>query len=234
MGAIGTALQVCLARISNACIHAGREDRCAGLVAVSKTFPASAVREAYQAGQRCFGESYLQEALTKMRELNDLAIEWHFIGPIQSNKTRAVAENFAWVHGVAREKIARRLSEQRPANLPDLNVCIQVNVSGEASKSGVDLEQALDLAGAVEGMPRLKLRGFMAIPEPMPDAERQRARFRMLAELRDAARQQGLHLDTLSMGMSADLEAAVMEGATLVRVGTAIFGARHYSEDYVI
>ncbi|MEW6678634.1 MAG: YggS family pyridoxal phosphate-dependent enzyme [Pseudomonadota bacterium] len=231
MGAIAEALQACEIRIQEACTAAHRPTSCATLLAVSKTFSASAVREAWEAGQRRFGESYVQEALDKMTHLADLDIEWHFIGPVQGNKTRSVAEQFAWVHGVEREKIARRLSEQRPDALPPLQVCIQVNVSGEASKHGVAPSEALDLARLVATLPRLQLRGFMAIPEPTPDEATQRERFRVVAGLLDQARQAGLTMDTLSMGMSADLEGAIAEGATLVRVGTAIFGARHYSKE---
>jgi pyridoxal phosphate enzyme (YggS family) len=200
-------------------------------MAVSKTFPQSAIREAHGAGQRVFGESYLQEALPKLAQLADLAIDWHFIGPLQSNKTRQVAEHFNWVHSLSREKIAHRLSEQRPVELPPLQVCIQVNVSGEASKSGVAPEAALALAHRVAALPRLRLRGFMAIPEPGLGPAEQRHRFRQVADLLAAARADGLQLDTLSMGMSDDLEAAILEGASLVRVGTAIFGARTYNED---
>jgi hypothetical protein len=229
MGAIAAALQACQNRISGACKAANRSASCATLLAVSKTFPSSDIREAWRAGQRCFGESYVQEALDKMDQLSDLPIEWHFIGPLQSNKTRPVAEHFAWVHGIEREKIAHRLAEQRPKNLPALNVCIQVNVSGEASKHGVAPEEALDLARTVATLPRLKLRGFMAIPEPTPDPALQHTRFRAVAHLLAQANQAGLALDTLSMGMSADLETAIAEGATLVRVGTALFGARHYA-----
>jgi hypothetical protein len=204
------------------------------LLAVSKTFGADAVLDAAQAGQKAFGENYLQEALDKMAAVRaaqpSLSLEWHFIGPIQSNKTRPIAENFDWVHSVERERIAQRLSEQRPAHLPPLNVCLQVNISGEASKSGVTPADAAALAHAVATMSRLKLRGLMAIPEPAEEAAAQRAPFRQLRELFDALRSQGLALDTLSMGMSADLEAAIAEGATIVRVGTAIFGKRHYAK----
>jgi hypothetical protein len=196
------------------------------LVAVSKTHPAEMVRAAAAAGQRDFGENYVQEALAKIAALSDLPLAWHFIGPIQSNKTRAIAESFHWVHSVDREKIAVRLSDARPAHLPPLNVCIEVNVSGEASKSGVAPEELAALAKHVSSLPRLALRGLMAIPEPTPDAELQRRRFRMLRELKDALVGEGLALDTLSMGMSADLETAIAEGATMVRVGTAIFGER--------
>jgi pyridoxal phosphate enzyme (YggS family) len=231
MVAIAAALQACRKRIADACLAAGRADNCAGLVAVSKTFPAAAVREAHTAGQRVFGESYLQEALPKLAALADLALEWHFIGPVQGNKTRQIAAHFAWVHGVDRLQIAQRLSQQRPAGMPPLQVCIQVNVSGEASKSGVAPEQALALARATAAVPNLRLRGFMAIPEPGLAARLQHERFRQVADLLQAARAEGLELDTLSMGMSADLEAAIAEGATWVRVGTAIFGERQ-ANDY--
>ncbi len=196
------------------------------LIAVSKTHPAEMVRAAAAAGQRDFGENYVQEALAKIAALSDLPLTWHFIGPIQSNKTRAIAESFHWVHSLDREKIAVRLSEARPAHLPPLNVCIEVNVSGEASKSGVAPDELAALARRVSSLPRLSLRGLMAIPEPTPDAELQRRRFRMLRELKDALAGEGLALDALSMGMSADLETAIAEGATMVRVGTAIFGER--------
>ena len=196
------------------------------LVAVSKTFPADAVREAANAGQRHFGENYVQEGLAKIGALVDVAPVWHFIGPIQSNKTRPIAASFDWVHSVEREKIAVRLSEQRPAHLPPLQVCIEVNVSGEASKSGVAPEALKSLATKVVALPRLQLRGLMGIPEPTADLELGRTRFRLLRELRDQLNRDGLGLDTLSMGMSSDLEAAIAEGATMVRVGTAIFGQR--------
>ena len=196
------------------------------LVAVSKTFPASAISEAAAAGQRHFGENYLQESLPKLEQLSGRGLIWHFIGPIQSNKTRPIAENFDWVHAVERERIARRLSEQRPENLPPLNICIEVNVSGEATKSGVAPHDVGALAHAISSLPRLKLRGLMAIPEPTQDAGLQRRRCALLRELMEALMREGLVLDTLSMGMSADLEAAIAEGATMVRVGTAIFGER--------
>ncbi|TCJ17198.1 YggS family pyridoxal phosphate-dependent enzyme [Parasulfuritortus cantonensis] len=226
MGAIPAGLQVCRERIAKACAAAGRDPRAVMLLAVSKTFPGAAVREAWQAGQTAFGESYLQEALAKLDELADLAIEWHFIGPVQSNKTRPIAERFAWVHGVDRLKIAERLAEARPGEAAPLNVCIQVNVSGEASKHGVAPEEALTLARQVAALPRLKLRGFMAIPRETDDPAEQRGQFARLRGLFEQAA--GLGLDTLSMGMSGDLEAAIMEGATIVRVGTAIFGKREY------
>ncbi|UII71224.1 YggS family pyridoxal phosphate-dependent enzyme [Pseudomonas sp. HN11] len=197
------------------------------LLAVSKTKPAQAVREAYAAGMRDFGENYLQEALGKQAELTDLPLSWHFIGPIQSNKTRAIAENFAWVHSVDRLKIAQRLSEQRPADLPPLNICIQVNVSGEASKSGCTPADLPALAHAISALPRLKLRGLMAIPEPTEDRTAQDAAF---AAVRDLQNSLNLPLDTLSMGMSHDLESAIAQGATWVRIGTALFGARDYGQ----
>ena len=197
------------------------------LLAVSKTKPAQAVREAYAAGLHDFGENYLQEALGKQAELTDLPLSWHFIGPIQSNKTRAIAENFAWVHSVDRLKIAQRLSEQRPADLPPLNICIQVNVSGEASKSGCTPADLPALATAISALPRLKLRGLMAIPEPTEDRAEQDAAF---ATVRDLQASLNLPLDTLSMGMSHDLESAIAQGATWVRIGTALFGARDYGQ----
>ncbi|CRL96944.1 YggS family pyridoxal phosphate-dependent enzyme [Pseudomonas marginalis] len=197
------------------------------LLAVSKTKPAQAVREAYAAGMRDFGENYLQEALGKQAELTDLPLSWHFIGPIQSNKTRAIAENFAWVHSVDRLKIAQRLSEQRPVDLPALNICIQVNVSGEASKSGCTPADLPALANAISALPRLKLRGLMAIPEPTDDRAEQDAAF---SSVRDLQNNLNLPLDTLSMGMSHDLESAIAQGATWVRIGTALFGARDYGQ----
>lgn len=212
---------------------AGRAPDGVRLLAVSKTHPAALVAEAYAAGQADFGENYVQEAIEKMEALvqrlgPDLArrLEWHLIGPLQSNKTRLVAERFAWVHTLEREKIARRLSEQRPPGAAPLKVLIQVNLSGEASKSGVAPQEVSALARAVADMPRLELHGLMAIPEPSDDPAVQRARFRPLRELYERLQQEGFALDTLSMGMSGDLEAAIAEGATLVRVGTAIFGAR--------
>ncbi|QXH67181.1 YggS family pyridoxal phosphate-dependent enzyme [Pseudomonas asgharzadehiana] len=197
------------------------------LLAVSKTKPAPAVREAYAAGLRDFGENYLQEALGKQAELTDLPLSWHFIGPIQSNKTRAIAENFDWVHSVDRLKIAQRLSEQRPAELPPLNICIQVNVSGEASKSGCTPADLPALANAISALPHLKLRGLMAIPEPTEDRAEQDAAFATVCDLQARL---NLPLDTLSMGMSHDLESAIAQGATWVRIGTALFGARDYGQ----
>jgi pyridoxal phosphate enzyme (YggS family) len=198
------------------------------LLAVSKLHPAQAVREALAAGQSAFGENYVQEALDKMAALADLraAIEWHLIGPLQSNKTRAVAEAFDWVHSVDRLKIAQRLSDQRPAHLPPLNICLQINISGEASKSGLSPAEVSEIAPAVAALPRLRLRGLMSIPEPLHGPEAQRAPHRALRRLQDDLNRQGLALDTLSMGMSDDLEAAIAEGSTMVRVGTAVFGPR--------
>ncbi|MFC0400597.1 YggS family pyridoxal phosphate-dependent enzyme [Paraburkholderia rhizosphaerae] len=218
-------------RIARAAQAAGRDPHSIALLAVSKTFPSEDIRAAHIAGQRAFGENYVQEALAKLDALADLraSIEWHFIGPLQSNKTRVVAERFDWVHSVDRLKIAQRLAEQRPDGLPPLNVCVQVNVSGEASKSGVTPGEAAGVAHAVAALPKLRLRGLMAIPEPTGGIEEQRAPHRALRELFERLRADGLALDTLSMGMSADLEAAVLEGATIVRIGTAIFGARDYS-----
>jgi hypothetical protein len=221
-------LKTVLNRIAQACAAAGRPMDSVTLLAVSKTFAAEAVREAYAAGQRQFGENYVQEALDKIAALADLRpqIEWHLIGPLQSNKTRPVAAAFDWVHSADRLKIAQRLSEQRPAELPPLQLCLQVNISGEASKSGLLPADVLAVARAVAVLPRLRLRGLMAIPEPAGDEAAQRAPHRALRELLAALNDAGLGLDTLSMGMSADLEAAVAEGATIVRVGTAIFGGR--------
>lgn len=218
-------------RIALAAQLAGRDPRSITLLAVSKTFPAEDVRAAHAAGQPKFGENYVQESLTKIAALADLraSLEWHFIGPLQSNKTRPVAENFDWVHSVDRLKIAQRLAEQRPAHLPPLNVCLQVNVSGEVSKAGVTPAEAAEVAQAIAALPQLRLRGLMSIPEPAETIEEQRGPHRKLRELFEQLRAAGLDLDTLSMGMSGDLEAAVLEGATIVRVGTAIFGARDYS-----
>jgi len=213
-------------RIAGAAVAAGRDPAGVRLLAVSKTWPAESVREAAAAGQRAFGENYVQEGVAKVEALADLGLEWHFIGPLQSNKTRLVANRFAWVHSIDRLKIAERLAEQRDVHLPPLDVCIQVNVSGEASKSGVAPADLPELARAVASLPRLRLRGLMAIPEPTPDVALQRARFASLRLLRDELNAAGLGLDTLSMGMSDDLEAAIAEGSTMVRVGTAIFGAR--------
>ena len=226
MATISANLQAVRQRIAACARGAGRDPEGITLIAVSKSWPASAVREAAAGGQRTFGESYVQEALGKMDELADLALEWHFVGPVQSNKTRPLAERFEWVHSVDRLKIAQRLSAARPAGRAPLNVCVQVNLGGEASKGGLDARSAGALAREIGALPRLRLRGLMAIPEPTGDPPRQRARFRELRLLRDQLNAGGMELDTLSMGMSDDLEAAIQEGATVVRIGTAIFGAR--------
>ncbi len=228
IGSIEDNLQSVRQRINAACVAGGRGTGSVQLLAVSKTFPADAVREAHAAGQRAFGENYVQEALAKVIALADIRsqIEWHLIGPLQSNKTRDVAAAFDWVHSVDRLKIAERLSAQRPADLPPLQLCLQVNISGEASKSGLLPADVAAVATAVAALPRVVLRGLMAIPEPVADLPAQRLPHRALRELMAAVNATGLALDTLSMGMSADLEAAVLEGATLVRVGSAIFGGR--------
>jgi pyridoxal phosphate enzyme (YggS family) len=228
MATILSNIQQVRARIARACDAAQRPVQSVTLLCVSKTFGADAVREAHAAGERCFGENYVQEALDKMAALADLrgAIEWHLIGPLQSNKTRVVAEHFDWVHSVDRLKIAQRLAEQRPADRPPLQLCLQVNISGEASKSGLAPAELPAVALAVAALPRVVLRGLMAIPEPAGELDAQRRPHRALRELLEALNARGLALDTLSMGMSADLEAAVQEGATIVRVGSAIFGAR--------
>lgn len=240
MSTIAANLQAVRARIERAARAAHRRADEIALLAVAKTFPAERILEAYAAGQRAFGESYAQEGVEKITALASIAsgglssrtaappldLEWHFVGPIQSNKTRAIAEHFQWVHSIEREKIAVRLSDARPAGLPPLEVCIQVNVSGERSKSGIAPGQEERLAEAISRLPRLKLRGLMAIPELTTDLALQRRRFALLRELRDKLVARGYAVDTLSMGMSDDLEAAIMEGATIVRVGTAIFGPR--------
>ena len=219
-------LQHVRARIATACQRAGRGVEEVTLLAVSKTFGADAVRAAAAAGQRAFGENYIQEGVEKIAALRDLGLMWHCIGPIQSNKTRLVAEHFDWVHTVDRLKIAERLSAQRPADRPPLNVCIQVNIDGGANKSGVAPGEALALARAVAALPQLKLRGLMSIPEIAPDFEAARAVHAGARALFDQLNADGLVLDTLSMGMSDDLEAAIAAGSTMVRVGTAIFGSR--------
>ncbi|VTU16468.1 pyridoxal phosphate enzyme, YggS family [Variovorax sp. PBL-H6] len=225
---IGDKLQQVRARIVTACTAAGRDTASVRLLAVSKTFPAEAVREARAAGQIAFGENYVQEGVAKIEALSELRgeLEWHCIGPLQSNKTRLVATHFDWVHSIDRLKIAERLAEQRPAELPPLQVCLQVNVDGGANKSGVAPKDALALALGVAGLPRLRLRGLMAIPEPAADFEAQRALFLRAAAVFEEMRGAGLEVDTLSLGMSSDLEAAIAAGSTMVRVGTAIFGAR--------
>lgn len=226
MTSISANLQAVAARIATAARAAGRDPAAVRLLAVSKTWPATDVRAAAVAGQLAFGENYVQEGVDKIDALRDLALEWHFIGPLQSNKTRPVAQAFDWVHGVDRLKIAERLAAQRDPHLPVLQVCIQVNVSGELSKSGVAPGEAVALARQVAELPRLCLRGLMCIPEPTGDEALLRARFASLRRLRDELVAGGLALDTLSMGMSHDLEVAISEGATMVRVGTAIFGER--------
>ena len=230
MTTIQTQLQAVRTRIHCACLAAGRPQDSVSLLAVSKTFGADAVQAAFAAGQTAFGENYIQEAVQKITTLRHLPLQWHCIGPIQSNKTRLVAEHFDWVHTVDRLKIAQRLSEQRPANLPPLQLCIQVNVDGGSTKSGVAPEDALALACAVAQLPRLHLRGLMCIPEPATDFAAACAVFKRARDLFDALNAEGLGLDTLSMGMSADLEAAIASGSTMVRVGSAIFGARHYPQ----
>ena len=209
-----------------ACVAAGRAPDSVRLLAVSKTFDAQAVASAHAAGQTAFGENYVQEGVEKIAQLAHLPLEWHYIGPIQSNKTRLIAEQFAWVHGIDRLKVAERLSAQRPPDLPALQVCIQVNVSGETSKSGLESAALAALAQRVAQLPHLRLRGLMTIPRPADSPDAQRAPFRELRLLLGQLNALGLGCDTLSMGMSADLEAAIMEGATMVRVGTAIFGPR--------
>jgi PLP dependent protein len=231
MTTIASNLQAVRDAMTAAAIEAGRAPDNVSLLAVSKTFAPDAIREAYRAGQTRFAESYVQEALHKIAVLHDLPIEWHYIGPIQSNKTRAIAENFVWVHGVDRLKIAERLSAQRPQNLPPLNVCLQVNVSGEASKSGAAPDEVAGLAEAVARLPQLRLRGLMAIPAPSGDVAAQHLPFAQLRTLREQLSRQGMQLDTLSMGMSHDFAAAIAEGATIVRVGTAIFGDRIYQKE---
>lgn len=228
MATIAENLQRVRDRISQACSRFARANDSVELLAVSKTFPGVTVREAVAAGQRRFGENYVQEAVAKITELADLRtqLEWHLIGPLQSNKTRVVAEHFDWVHTIDRLKVAERLSEQRPPELPPLQVCIQVNTSGEDSKSGVAPADALALARAVSALPRLRLRGVMALPAPTTDPADQAQELARVRAVYDALRDQGLPLDTLSMGMSQDLEAAIAQGSTLVRVGTALFGNR--------
>ena len=225
---IADKLQQVRARIAQACASASRPVQSVTLLVVTKTYGPEAVREAFEGGERRFGENYVQEGVDKIAALAELrsSIDWHLIGPLQSNKTRVVAEQFDWVHSVDRLKIAQRLSEQRPTHLAPLQVCLQVNISGEASKSGVMPAEVAELARAVAVLPRLRLRGLMAIPEPAATFDAQRAPHRALCELMHTLQAEGLALDTLSTGMSADLEAAIAEGATLVRIGSAIFGQR--------
>lgn len=233
MSLISDNLQAVRADLAADALNAGRDPQHINLLAVSKTFGADAVVDAVRAGQHCFGENYLQEALDKMQAVHallpDVTLEWHFIGPIQSNKTRQIAENFSWVHSVDREKIAARLSEQRPEGMPPLNVCLQVNISAEASKSGVLPSDALPLAKRIANLKGLHLRGLMAVPEASEDPLVQRAAFSRLRELKQQIEAQGIPLDTLSMGMSGDMNAAIAEGSTMVRIGSAIFGKRTYA-----
>lgn len=229
MTTIASRLQAVKNRIAEAAKAAGRDPATVQLLAASKTNPPDKLREAFEAGQTVFGENYLQEGLAKIRVLADLPIEWHFIGPIQSNKTRLIAENFSWVHGIDREKIATRLSSARSESLPPLQVCVQVNVSGEITKSGVDPEKVEAMATFVRDLPNLQLRGLMAVPELTAVTELQQEQFQVMREIFEQLNQKGFELDTLSMGMSADVENAIAEGATMVRIGTAIFGARRYA-----
>ncbi|NIO43555.1 MAG: YggS family pyridoxal phosphate-dependent enzyme [Burkholderiales bacterium] len=226
MTTIAVRLQAVRDRIQAAAAAAGRPPEAVRLIAVSKTFPAEAVRQAFQAGQQAFGENYLQEAMSKIEAVSDLPLEWHFIGPLQSNKTGPVARLFSWVHSVDRLRLAERLSAARPNDMVPLQVCIQVNVSLERSKSGCQPQEAFELASAVAQLPRLRLRGLMTIPEPTSDRLVQRQRFAVLRRLMQDLVSRGLELDVLSMGMSDDLEAAIAEGATMVRIGRAIFGSR--------
>jgi pyridoxal phosphate enzyme (YggS family) len=231
MSTIEQNLQAVQRNIDAAALEAGRAPQSVQLLAVSKTFGPEAVLEAMRAGQTMFGENYLQESLDKIIAVAaaapQTALQWHFIGPIQSNKTRPIAEHFDWVHTVEREKIAQRLSQQRPAGMAPLNVCLQVNISGEASKSGATPGELRELAQQVARLPNLRLRGLMALPEPAADFEQQRIAFRALRLLYEQLQADGLALDTLSMGMSGDMRAAIVEGATMVRVGSAIFGSRN-------
>jgi pyridoxal phosphate enzyme (YggS family) len=237
MSLIAKNLQVVKEKMQRSAQIVARDVATIELLAVSKTFPAQAVIEAVQAGQTCFGENYLQEALAKIIEVDKLLeqqqtacqLAWHFIGPIQSNKTRPIAEHFAWVHSVDRLKIAQRLSEQRPEQLAALNVCVQVNVSGEASKSGVAPEQVLELMLAIQALPNLRLRGLMCVPEANDNLEQQKAAFAQMRNLFEQCQAQISTLDTLSMGMSGDMEAAIAEGSTMIRIGSAIFGKRNYA-----
>lgn len=223
---IASALARVRARIEQAERRFGRVPGSVSLLAVSKKKPPAAIRIAYGAGQTAFGENHLQEATGKMDALADLPLEWHFIGPIQSNKTRPIAARFDWVHSIDRIKVARRINEQRPDDLPPINACIQINVSDEPTKSGIRFDELLDFAREIGTLPRLRLRGLMAIPKPTADLESQRIPMRKLRSALEELRDQGIDLDTLSMGMTDDMEAAIAEGATIVRVGTAIFGGR--------
>lgn len=225
MNTFDTTLQAIHARIQQVKLQVGRNDT-VHLCAVSKTQSADIIRQAYQAGQKIFGENYVQEALAKQTALQDCDIEWHFIGPIQSNKTSLIAQHFDWVHSVDRLKIAQRLSDARPADCPPLNICLQVNISDEPTKSGVSEEELVKLAQQVANLPRLRLRGLMAIPAPLSDYHLQRAQFHHVYQAYERMKALGFALDTLSIGMSGDYEAAIAEGSTLIRLGTAIFGQR--------
>ena len=233
MTTIAYNLQAVRDTIKKVSVEAGRATDDVSLLVVSKTFPPDAIREAYLALQTRFAESYVQEALQKIVALHDLPIEWHFVGPVQSNKTRPIAEHFAWVHSIERLKIAERLSEQRPAHMPPLQICLQVNISGEHSKSGAPPLEVPQLAMEIAQLPQLKLRGLMAVPAPENDATMQRAAFAQLRELKEQLNRQGHHLDTLSIGMSHDFASAIQEGATIVRIGSAIFGERVYPKENV-
>jgi len=234
MSLISDNLQAVLDDIRATELRFNRPPQSVRLLAVSKTFGADVILDAARHGQTAFGENYLQEALEKISLIHntapELQLEWHFIGPIQSNKTKPIAEHFDWVHSVDREKIAVRLSEQRPAAMPDLNICLQVNISGEESKSGVAPEEVVALALKIAALPRIRLRGLMTVPEPTPDVTQQRKAFHHLKELSEKISAHGIPLDTLSMGMSSDLHAAIAEGSTMVRIGTAIFGSRNYAK----
>lgn len=231
MSNIASNLETVRQQLQQAAADAGRAADDVTLLAVSKTRPAEDLRTAFEQGQRDFGENYLQESLEKVEALADLPLCWHFIGPIQSNKTRPIAENFHWVHSVDREKIGRRLAEQRPAELPPLNICLQVNISAEASKSGCLPEDVPALAAALAELPNVVLRGLMAIPAATEDEAAQRAVFAQMRTLLSELQQQHPQMDTLSMGMSGDMDAAIAEGSTMVRIGTAIFGARDYGQN---
>lgn len=226
MNIIGNRLQLILARIQSIKTN-NQSSKKVQLLAVSKTQPASVIREAFEVGVHLFGENYLQEALEKQSQLTDLPIEWHFIGPIQSNKTQPIAQNFSWVHSVDRLKIAQRLNDARPLDLAPLNICIQVNVDSEESKGGVAIHEVEPLAAAISTMPRLKLRGLMAIPEPSSNIDKQRSQFNKVRECYESLLSKDYALDTLSIGMSEDYPIAIEQGATIVRIGSALFGARH-------
>lgn len=230
MPAIQSRLETVRQQIQQAVERYHRRADSVQLLAVSKTHPAEAIRQAAAAGQRRFGESYIQEALDKIGQLRDLDIEWHYIGRIQGNKTRAIAENFDWVHSIDSAKQLRRLNDQRPDNLPPLNICLQIKIDDEESKAGITPREARELINSMADYPRLTLQGLMTLPAPAVDLEAQRIPFRRLRELRDELASEALPLPTLSMGMSGDLEAAIAEGSTIVRIGTAIFGPRHYPD----